>query len=211
MLFILIAYQQFDICLNFLILFLGSFILRSLDEEFDFSREFQRKYYATILREGIRVLWNGKDLYYANGRKIERNLPENIVKSLGILPLDGFIRSKNHSLSQIFDFLNENSENNHGNLDWNSLELQILDAPSTSRRKFESRLEQLKDLFFGENSFVQISSFQSISTKEKLEEYVKSSNSKNLFGIILIESNSYYHQPNALYVIKVIIILILYR
>jgi DNA ligase-1 len=88
--------------------------------------------------DGIRIFWDGKQLFLKNGNLLIA--PDYFIQGLPLIPLDGELwLGRNIPHKQLVDIVNNKDAN------WGDIKLVIFDLP-TSKQPYQVRLNELKGL-----------------------------------------------------------------
>lgn len=155
-------------------------------------------WYMSEKLDGVRCVWDGKQLYTRNGNSIFA--PEWWIKEMPDIALDGELWSKRDDFQKIVSIVRKQKANSE---DWKQIKYMIFDGP-TIKGKFKHRINVLKSKIEEKGSSI-VQLVEQIVCKKK-EDLVKLTDqicAEKGEGVMLKNPNSVYEGCRSFNLLKV--------
>ena len=152
------------------------FLLKKYQEDMNVSG-----WYMSEKLDGVRAYWDGENLISRNGKVF--NVPLFFIKEFPKTELDGELWSKRGDFSNISSIVNTKEAGSR----WKSLTYNIFEVPNVKGTLLE-RLSTLK-----KSKYIKLLKQTKIKTKEELNNFLKSIESKGGEGVVIRNASLLYY------------------
>lgn len=147
--------------------------------------------------DGIRGIWNGKELQTRKGKKIYA--PKWFIKNFPPFRLDGELWTKRADFENIQNIVMDKTPSK----DWKDITYNIFEVPN-AKGDFLKRLEKIiKWLEKNPNSTIRVIPQIFIKDKNHLNEYLNTLLNKNAEGLIIRNPKKEFHIGRSVFILKV--------